>query len=397
MDDPSARMEIVHGFESSAPLQRAVICPRIASDILQALLIHDRVAIELNAVTALVQTFGFANTVKLLQSECFEIIDHNGFNPVLAKEGPKYSVVFLQDSGVNGIESAALNRLEGKLQKYSNQKTEINLLMLEVDRNRRSLDLDKEQAIFNKEIDYDLQNQNLTETYNIVSKNHEEINPADIYKVLRLLNINKNLFLSHCIGAVAVKLDGEAKSTLRQKISPVLQSGNTHDPVLVFQEILREKGIPDLSSLFLAGLLSIDDVLSFRNNIYGEKFRTWFLTTQYNPKTVHQVLLSKGIPQSLVTKLLRFIIPNAIGIANASLGLVAGAIDSFLIDKILGGWHPNIFLDDILKSEIDNLLKQHAEKTRRGFIKSRFPNVGRNDPCPCGSAKKFKHCCGKGL
>ena len=24
----------------------------------------------------------------------------------------------------------------------------------------------------------------------------------------------------------------------------------------------------------------------------------------------------------------------------------------------------------------------------------RHPHVGRNDPCPCGSGKKFKHCCG---
>jgi preprotein translocase subunit SecA len=23
------------------------------------------------------------------------------------------------------------------------------------------------------------------------------------------------------------------------------------------------------------------------------------------------------------------------------------------------------------------------------------PKVGRNDPCPCGSGKKFKQCCGK--
>src|SRR5262249_53323904 len=23
------------------------------------------------------------------------------------------------------------------------------------------------------------------------------------------------------------------------------------------------------------------------------------------------------------------------------------------------------------------------------------PKVGRNEPCPCGSGKKFKHCCGK--
>ena len=31
-----------------------------------------------------------------------------------------------------------------------------------------------------------------------------------------------------------------------------------------------------------------------------------------------------------------------------------------------------------------------AEPVRKG------PRVGRNDPCPCGSGKKYKHCCGKG-
>jgi preprotein translocase subunit SecA len=25
------------------------------------------------------------------------------------------------------------------------------------------------------------------------------------------------------------------------------------------------------------------------------------------------------------------------------------------------------------------------------------PKVGRNDPCPCGSGKKYKHCCGKNI
>ena len=28
-------------------------------------------------------------------------------------------------------------------------------------------------------------------------------------------------------------------------------------------------------------------------------------------------------------------------------------------------------------------------------VKSTAPKVGRNDPCPCGSGKKFKHCCGR--
>ena len=33
--------------------------------------------------------------------------------------------------------------------------------------------------------------------------------------------------------------------------------------------------------------------------------------------------------------------------------------------------------------EIARLPEQHGEK------------IGRNDPCPCGSGKKYKQCCGK--
>ena len=28
-------------------------------------------------------------------------------------------------------------------------------------------------------------------------------------------------------------------------------------------------------------------------------------------------------------------------------------------------------------------------------IRREIPKVGRNDPCPCGSGKKFKNCCGR--
>jgi uncharacterized protein len=35
--------------------------------------------------------------------------------------------------------------------------------------------------------------------------------------------------------------------------------------------------------------------------------------------------------------------------------------------------------------------KQLGETTVRRIA----PKIGRNDPCPCGSGKKFKQCCGK--
>ena len=37
-----------------------------------------------------------------------------------------------------------------------------------------------------------------------------------------------------------------------------------------------------------------------------------------------------------------------------------------------------------------------ASKTaKQETIRNKTPRVGRNDPCPCGSGKKYKHCCGK--
>lgn len=38
---------------------------------------------------------------------------------------------------------------------------------------------------------------------------------------------------------------------------------------------------------------------------------------------------------------------------------------------------------------------QNAEAQRVAPIRREEPKVGRNQPCPCGSGKKYKHCCGK--
>jgi uncharacterized protein YecA (UPF0149 family) len=52
-------------------------------------------------------------------------------------------------------------------------------------------------------------------------------------------------------------------------------------------------------------------------------------------------------------------------------------------------------MDDLLKQRIDSKVELHAKSERLESIKARFPNVGRNEICPCGSKIKFKKCCGK--
>lgn len=52
--------------------------------------------------------------------------------------------------------------------------------------------------------------------------------------------------------------------------------------------------------------------------------------------------------------------------------------------------------------EVKKWMKKHPEVLRGGetvkvdTVRREEPKVGRNDPCPCGSGKKYKKCCGAG-
>jgi uncharacterized protein YecA (UPF0149 family) len=54
-------------------------------------------------------------------------------------------------------------------------------------------------------------------------------------------------------------------------------------------------------------------------------------------------------------------------------------------------------------SGYDHLAQDLAEEEGAGEMQKvqtivrEMPKVGRNDPCPCGSGKKFKKCCGRNL
>ncbi|MCL2474688.1 MAG: SEC-C metal-binding domain-containing protein, partial [Chloroflexi bacterium] len=45
------------------------------------------------------------------------------------------------------------------------------------------------------------------------------------------------------------------------------------------------------------------------------------------------------------------------------------------------------------ESAMSRAAKQNLDGNK-GAVRS-GPKVGRNDPCPCGSGKKYKHCCNK--
>ena len=70
------------------------------------------------------------------------------------------------------------------------------------------------------------------------------------------------------------------------------------------------------------------------------------------------------------------------------------------INKKLDNVRPQAFWDEkdndaVVQVQVERrkaILKSNSELLNR--LRHRDKNVGRNDPCPCGSGRKFKHCCG---
>jgi len=55
------------------------------------------------------------------------------------------------------------------------------------------------------------------------------------------------------------------------------------------------------------------------------------------------------------------------------------------------GWKVIVGIEPDKPEDISDVERLLNPKT----IKKDKPKVGRNDPCPCGSGKKYKYCCGR--
>jgi uncharacterized protein YecA (UPF0149 family) len=51
-----------------------------------------------------------------------------------------------------------------------------------------------------------------------------------------------------------------------------------------------------------------------------------------------------------------------------------------------------LYPEELENADTDNVQWDSMDS---GTYEREAPKIGRNDPCPCGSGKKYKKCCGK--
>lgn len=93
----------------------------------------------------------------------------------------------------------------------------------------------------------------------------------------------------------------------------------------------------------------------------AEKFKKWVVGLEDDQTLAHEYfneVSNRGWLEKLPSKSMRYLVFSGAGVALSAVasplvgttsGLILSAIDTFMVDRILGGWKPNQFVDDKVK------------------------------------------------
>ena len=346
------------------------VVAELRSDVLSALILHDELCMNINDVIHLLNLFGTNNCIKLLEANAFEFYDDLGpVTGAIMNDANTYKLVnaniYNKDGKLAEIEKS-LKRISTLPRNDINAEQIKHILTLLVS---NTLTTEKEfiRDLLFKETAYDVRNKNITDLFKISSTDFEAINKNDLPNILRLNHINRGLIDAQRIGADSIIIDNWAKVFIRGKLSPAMNEYALHAPVDIFKmTILSNKGIPDLNLLFENEIIDADDIIRFRENMDGKLFRKWLSDIDYNPEEILATLLNKKHPSlaNSVVKHIRFIYPKVMSLINPLAGFAASYFDSYIVQKILKGWHPSLFLDDKFKFTIDKNIELSKKQNK---------------------------------
>lgn len=119
-----------------------------------------------------------------------------------------------------------------------------------------------------------------------------------------------------------------------------------------FSKLLELKDIPDIGVKIKSGDWTLSDIWKNRETKNARAFRKWLReadpqnSDELIKKYIASIDTSSG---NLPTRILRFLIPTGIGLVNTPAGIAASCADSFFINKLIKGYSPSFFLNQLNK------------------------------------------------
>jgi hypothetical protein len=365
------------------------------SRILSSLLTHDQLYVRTQSLEEFTELVGIPATLYLLQRNILQVIDDGGTMSAFLPNGDDNLLMNFSSSTTLKFDQI-LKRLEQRYIGHMEHRL-LKMLMYQADAAKTEVDGAWLVHLAGEEDMADMQNQRIIEFLDFTQPyTNIIVQPDDMVPLLRLNQANKSLIYQNELKIDTLSTESDIQQLVRHKYGPYLGT-QKHDPLLTFKEVLHKKQIPDFTALYQRGLLTMKSIIEMRESFEGRKFREWLASEDYRPENLYKVLLSspqKTNPLS-IKSLLRWTVPTIIGIASTWPGVIASALDNFVIGRLMKDWHPNLFLDDTLGARIIRLqTEQRAFRAEENQLNYFGRKIGRNEPCPCGTGKKYKNCCG---
>lgn len=372
-------------------------------NLLISVFIHNTTYIKTTDLFILFKYLSVDRALRLIQSDTIRLVDDNGLDTglLIDSENKKF-IGFFENSYMYPDKKKAehfdssFNYLTFQVDKAPIPKEIKSALLYNVERRTILFDVDKTIEKIKKELDYDFLNGNIT---NILGckENIENIKDENIDKVFRLVKSNQGLLYSAILDADNLICEANSSYDFENKFKD-LYNVSTNQGVDSFNYLTSKFGVPDFTDLILNDIITIDEFLELRQKRGSAKFRDWFYQNDHNKeKAIESLLLENSNlkNKNRILTFLRWSFSNAIGVIEPISGTIYSAVDTFVLDKLLTGWNPNLYLNKTLGAHLNkkvaerNTIKIQEQKTKY------FGKIGRNDKCPCQSGKKYKQCCGK--
>lgn len=199
----------------------------------------------------------------------------------------------------------------------------------------------------------------------------------------------ENLLLEMCDFAEASDITART-DTVDVVAAKLRRTGAAATEEVAFRAAQDIYGVPDLGAAFAAGELDSAAILTLRESKRGAEFREWCGRVDASASAderidrYRQALLGEGPMGTDTARVLRYLAVSTLGAIDLVSGLVAGAVDSFLIDAWARRSAPRLFLDQA----------KYVGGRERGIPPPTAHGALRNSPCICGSGRKAKRCCG---
>lgn len=106
-----------------------------------------------------------------------------------------------------------------------------------------------------------------------------------------------------------------------------------------------------IGDAFIKNKLSSKELLSLLNNSNSIKFREWLSSLSGDKPLTYELYNQHNHIKSnkWFIKLSRLLIPTAIGVFNPVLGIGASLLDGSIVNRIINGWKPSIFINKVLR------------------------------------------------